>query len=203
MWPPSSGCARLARTTIASAFQRTSAEMRASISRLPGNCGCSASAIVFAYGVFSTGGSGTRRARAWSSSLRRRKVARSAAFGFAPARRRPRAIRGSRRGRRPGDSRARTRRRRYRRGRSSSHGNPRAKQIGYQPSGYQAVAQLFRAMPGRGIGANICGAGCVSSRRICRPFIAASGAALVVAVQSHFLILRARLCRARIRRGIS
>jgi hypothetical protein len=36
MCPPSSLDARFARTTIASAFQRTSAEMRDSISRLPG-----------------------------------------------------------------------------------------------------------------------------------------------------------------------
>ena len=50
MWPPSSGCARLARTTMASAFQRTIAERRLSSSRLPGNCGWSASATEFLYG---------------------------------------------------------------------------------------------------------------------------------------------------------
>jgi hypothetical protein len=37
---------RFARTTIASAFQRTSAEMRDSISRLPWYGGCSASGMV-------------------------------------------------------------------------------------------------------------------------------------------------------------
>jgi hypothetical protein len=46
MCPPSSPDSRFARTTIASAFQRTSAEMRDSISRLPGYGGCSASGIV-------------------------------------------------------------------------------------------------------------------------------------------------------------
>src|SRR6185312_4157992 len=77
MWPPSSPLARFARTTIASAFQRTSAEMRASISRFPWYGGCSASPMVFTYGVASTWGSGTRRARACCSSRRSRKVARS------------------------------------------------------------------------------------------------------------------------------
>src|SRR6185436_1596983 len=78
MWPPSSGCSRFARTTIASAFHRTSAISRCSMSRLPGYCGCSASEIVLQYGVLNTGGSLTRRARASSRSLRRMNVARSA-----------------------------------------------------------------------------------------------------------------------------
>ena len=78
MWPPSSRDARGWRAPPSRARSSARcAEMRASSSRLPGNCGWSASAIVFTYGVLSTGGSGTRRARAWSSSLRSRKVARS------------------------------------------------------------------------------------------------------------------------------
>ena len=49
MWPPSSAepplSTRLARTTIASAFQRISAASRSSIARSPGNGGCSSSAM--------------------------------------------------------------------------------------------------------------------------------------------------------------
>jgi hypothetical protein len=78
MYPPSPVLARLARTTLASAFQRTMAMRRCSTSRLPGNCGCPASGMVLQYGVLNTGGSFTRRERACSRSLRRRKVARSA-----------------------------------------------------------------------------------------------------------------------------
>ena len=40
----------MARTTIASAFQRTSAESRDSISRLPWYGGCSSRPMVFTYG---------------------------------------------------------------------------------------------------------------------------------------------------------
>src|SRR5512145_692227 len=77
MWPPSSALAAFARTTIASAFQRTSAPRRASRSRLPGKGACAASEIVFRYGVFSTCGSGTRRLRACCSSCLSTNVARS------------------------------------------------------------------------------------------------------------------------------
>ncbi len=64
MCPPSSAAAWLARTTIASAFQRTIAMSRFSMSRLPGNGACSASEIVLRYGVLATPGNGTRRVRA-------------------------------------------------------------------------------------------------------------------------------------------
>ena len=68
MWPPSSAepplSARLARITIASAFQRISAARRCSIARSPGNGGCSSSAIVLTYGVISDGCQCTPRRRA-------------------------------------------------------------------------------------------------------------------------------------------
>ena len=46
MWPPMPSDVRLARTTIAIAFQRTRLLMRRSISRLPGSGGCSSGRIV-------------------------------------------------------------------------------------------------------------------------------------------------------------
>jgi hypothetical protein len=46
----------LAFTTIASAFQRTRLLMRRSISRLPGNGGCSLTGMVLMYGVFAVKG---------------------------------------------------------------------------------------------------------------------------------------------------
>ena len=45
------GRSRLARTTIAIAFQRTIDLMRRSSSRLPGYKGCCAAGIVLIYGV--------------------------------------------------------------------------------------------------------------------------------------------------------
>jgi hypothetical protein len=46
MWPPSSACARLARTTMASAFQRMIEARRCSMVKSPGNGGCSCGQIV-------------------------------------------------------------------------------------------------------------------------------------------------------------
>ena len=46
MWPPMPSSTRLARTTIAIAFQRTMLLMRRSISRLPGYGTCSSALMV-------------------------------------------------------------------------------------------------------------------------------------------------------------
>src|SRR3954452_24831613 len=81
MWPPSSAepplSARLARITIASAFQRINAARRCSIARSPGKGGWSSSAIVLTYGVTIDGCQCTWRRRAWASRASRRKRARA------------------------------------------------------------------------------------------------------------------------------
>ena len=46
MWPPMLLSSRLARTTMAIAFQRMMLLIRRSISRLPGNGGCRSTGIV-------------------------------------------------------------------------------------------------------------------------------------------------------------
>ncbi|OPZ22812.1 MAG: hypothetical protein BWZ10_00230 [candidate division BRC1 bacterium ADurb.BinA364] len=69
MWPPMPSFSRLARTTIAIAFQRTMLLMRRSISRLPGKRGCFASGIELMNGVLAEKGSATPSSCALSLSL--------------------------------------------------------------------------------------------------------------------------------------
>ena len=67
----------LARTTIASAFQRTIAVRRCSIARSPGNGVCASSGIVLTYGVTIEGSQRTPRRRACASRASNRKRARA------------------------------------------------------------------------------------------------------------------------------
>src|SRR3989344_2093433 len=68
MWPPSSPYAWFARTTMASAFQRTMEATRSSMAKSPGNTGWSCTATVFTYGVFRSGCQPIRCARATRTS---------------------------------------------------------------------------------------------------------------------------------------
>ena len=61
MWPPMLSEVRLARTTIAMAFQRMIDLMRRSISRRPGSTGWWARGMVFTYGVLAVKGSSAPR----------------------------------------------------------------------------------------------------------------------------------------------
>ncbi len=69
MWPPMPSDSRLARTTIAMAFQRIRLLMRRSISRLPGSGVSSSGRIVLTYAVTALNGSATPLTRAWWRSV--------------------------------------------------------------------------------------------------------------------------------------